>query len=322
MPSRMILDYYQVLQVDPRAEPEVIQAAYRGLAKKYHPDVYRGADRDERMRAVNEAYGVLGDPVRRAEYDQTRKLHAPSGTAFKTSAGVAPTPQSPSGGTAQPFPPPAEPRRYATGVPPFFHYTSAAGAFFPAISTSSADALVAPAAAPGAGRRAGAGGLLPAMAGDPANGTVPNGLLPFLRWCRFAARHGVAHRGTDHSAPPHRIWGWGRRPLSGLATLAVGEHAPGTLHRPPVFQSGVQSLDDSRRRQQPREWALAGTRGIPGRPGRSIPGASARGSRSPGARACWSLLTPCRGHSRAWEPARRRAAGVPGGKARKPGSPC
>lgn len=120
MPSGTPPDYYQVLQVDPRAEPEVIQAAYRRLAKKYHPDIYRGADRDERMRAVNEAYGILGDRVRRAAYDQTRKSHAPSDTASKIASGVAPTPQAPSGGTAHPFPPPAEPRRYTADVSPFF----------------------------------------------------------------------------------------------------------------------------------------------------------------------------------------------------------
>jgi hypothetical protein len=120
MPSGTPPDYYQVLQVDPRAEPEIIQAAYRGLAKKYHPDVYQGTNRGEQMRAVNEAYGVLGDPVRRAAYDQTRKAHTPSDMVSKTSAGAAPTPQSPSGGMAHPFPPSAEPRRYAANVSPFF----------------------------------------------------------------------------------------------------------------------------------------------------------------------------------------------------------
>ena len=39
-----INDFYRVLQVDPAAEPEVIRAAYRALARKYHPDVSIGAD--------------------------------------------------------------------------------------------------------------------------------------------------------------------------------------------------------------------------------------------------------------------------------------
>jgi curved DNA-binding protein CbpA len=59
-------DLYEVLQVQRRAEPEVIRAAYRALARKYHPDF--GGTQD-RMVAINEAWGVLGDDVRRASYD-------------------------------------------------------------------------------------------------------------------------------------------------------------------------------------------------------------------------------------------------------------
>jgi curved DNA-binding protein CbpA len=62
-------DYYEVLQVHPRAESEVIRAAYRTLARKYHPDL--GGD-PSRMIALNDAWDVLGDPVRRAEYDALR----------------------------------------------------------------------------------------------------------------------------------------------------------------------------------------------------------------------------------------------------------
>ncbi len=60
-------DYYHALQVDPEAEPEVIQAAYRRLAHKHHPDI--GGD-DARMQELNEAYAVLVDPDRRADYDR------------------------------------------------------------------------------------------------------------------------------------------------------------------------------------------------------------------------------------------------------------
>lgn len=60
-------DYYAILQVDPKAEPEVIQAAYRRLAAKYHPDA--GGD-EERMKRINEAWDVLGDPQRRRAYDR------------------------------------------------------------------------------------------------------------------------------------------------------------------------------------------------------------------------------------------------------------
>src|ERR1035437_506434 len=62
-------DHYEVLQVNPRAEPDVIRAAYRILARKYHPDM--GGDAGQ-MVAINDAWDVLGDPVRRAAYDAAR----------------------------------------------------------------------------------------------------------------------------------------------------------------------------------------------------------------------------------------------------------
>lgn len=61
-------DYYSILQVHPDAEPEVIKAVYRRLSQKYHPD---GSEPDEeRMKEINEAYGVLDDPEERARYDE------------------------------------------------------------------------------------------------------------------------------------------------------------------------------------------------------------------------------------------------------------
>ena len=68
MPS--IPDHYQALQVHPSAEPEVVQAAYRRLSLKYHPDVYKGADAHQRMSLLNEAYAVLADPNKRRAYDR------------------------------------------------------------------------------------------------------------------------------------------------------------------------------------------------------------------------------------------------------------
>src|SRR6266581_2011051 len=61
---------YEVLQVDRRAEPEVIEAAYRRLARKYHPDVSNSADAEQRMKEINAAYEVVRDPRRRAAYDR------------------------------------------------------------------------------------------------------------------------------------------------------------------------------------------------------------------------------------------------------------
>jgi curved DNA-binding protein CbpA len=67
-----LLDFYGILQVDPRAEPEVVRAAYRSLAAKYHPDVKGGSV--ERMVAINQAWSVLGDAQARAVYDRGRQV--------------------------------------------------------------------------------------------------------------------------------------------------------------------------------------------------------------------------------------------------------
>ena len=65
-------DYYAVLQVSPEADREVIGAAYRRLAAKYHPDVNASPDAADKMKRLNEAYEVLSDPVRRVAYDRSR----------------------------------------------------------------------------------------------------------------------------------------------------------------------------------------------------------------------------------------------------------
>jgi len=60
---------YKVLQVDPEADPDVIQAAYRRLAQKFHPDV-AGPEAAARMVLINEAWAILRDPASRAAYDR------------------------------------------------------------------------------------------------------------------------------------------------------------------------------------------------------------------------------------------------------------
>lgn len=62
-------DYYQILGVDKNAEASAIKAAYRRLARKYHPDVSTEADAESQFKAVAEAYAVLKDADKRAEYD-------------------------------------------------------------------------------------------------------------------------------------------------------------------------------------------------------------------------------------------------------------
>lgn len=64
-------DYYKVLGVDRQADEKEIKRAYRKLAVQYHPDKNPGDKRaEERFKEINEAYEVLGDPSKRAKYDQ------------------------------------------------------------------------------------------------------------------------------------------------------------------------------------------------------------------------------------------------------------
>jgi hypothetical protein len=62
---------YQVLQVDPDADPEVIEAAFKRLALKYHPDRSTAPDAADRMRDLLEAKNILTDARRRRAYDAT-----------------------------------------------------------------------------------------------------------------------------------------------------------------------------------------------------------------------------------------------------------
>ena len=63
-------DYYEILQVSPNAESEVIEAAYRRLAFKYHPDRNMDAKATVRMRDINLAYEILSQPDARKKYDE------------------------------------------------------------------------------------------------------------------------------------------------------------------------------------------------------------------------------------------------------------
>jgi curved DNA-binding protein len=68
MPASDSIDHYEVLQVSHRADMETIQRVYRHLAKRYHPDNAESGDA-ERFRQILNAFQVLSDPERRAEYD-------------------------------------------------------------------------------------------------------------------------------------------------------------------------------------------------------------------------------------------------------------
>ncbi len=68
------MDYYRILQVTRDADPAVIERAYKALSMRHHPDRASAKERDgatRRMQRINEAYGVLADPAKRARYDET-----------------------------------------------------------------------------------------------------------------------------------------------------------------------------------------------------------------------------------------------------------
>ena len=66
------LNLYEVLQVSAKASPEVVHAAYRALAREFHPDVNDTPHAARMMRQLNAAYRVLSDPERRSKYDAQR----------------------------------------------------------------------------------------------------------------------------------------------------------------------------------------------------------------------------------------------------------
>ncbi len=68
----MSKDYYQVLGVPKNATDDQIKKAYRKLAMQYHPDRNPGKEKwaNEKFKEINEAYGVIGDPQKRKQYDQ------------------------------------------------------------------------------------------------------------------------------------------------------------------------------------------------------------------------------------------------------------
>jgi curved DNA-binding protein CbpA/uncharacterized protein YecT (DUF1311 family) len=70
-------DHYSILGVTPASEDAVIRSAYRTLMRRYHPDADSSAEASERAREINEAYRILGDRERRAQYDEQLKEQSP-----------------------------------------------------------------------------------------------------------------------------------------------------------------------------------------------------------------------------------------------------
>ena len=85
-------DYYTIMGVKPTDDLKTIKTAYRRLARKYHPDVSKEPDAEARFKEVAEAWEVLSDEQRRAEYDQmwqhrndpqfNRQFHHGDGQSF------------------------------------------------------------------------------------------------------------------------------------------------------------------------------------------------------------------------------------------------
>jgi len=73
-------DYYGILGVEKNADGEIIKKRYRKLARELHPDKTKGDKTlEERFKAVSEAYDILSDDKKRAEYDQARTLYQQGG---------------------------------------------------------------------------------------------------------------------------------------------------------------------------------------------------------------------------------------------------
>jgi curved DNA-binding protein CbpA len=112
---------YAVLNVAPDADPAVIEAAYKALIKKYHPDRHSGAPGGDLRSAaeINEAFQVLRDPDRRARYDHDERARQ---DAFRRAAAAASGPVI--------YHPPPPRRRRKSRWPALLLLVIAAAAFF------------------------------------------------------------------------------------------------------------------------------------------------------------------------------------------------
>jgi curved DNA-binding protein len=73
IPAMDFKDYYKILGVEPTADDKAIKAAYRKLARKYHPDVSKEKDAEAKFKDASEAYEALKSADKRAEYDELRR---------------------------------------------------------------------------------------------------------------------------------------------------------------------------------------------------------------------------------------------------------
>lgn len=94
-------DHYKTLQVDPNADSEVIRAAYKRLARTYHPDISTASDARDRMASINRAYEVLANPVTRRAFDAERSAASWDAARAASEASPPPSPPAPTHTTAE-----------------------------------------------------------------------------------------------------------------------------------------------------------------------------------------------------------------------------
>jgi len=94
-------DPYKLLQVDPEADVEIIQVAYRKLAQRYHPDVAPGPEAARMMADLNAARDLLVDAASRAAHDRGRRTN-PAGAVDGTGARAASRPSGPPANAGSP----------------------------------------------------------------------------------------------------------------------------------------------------------------------------------------------------------------------------
>lgn len=85
-------NFYEILHVGQNAPVEVIKAAYKGLANIYHPDKYKGADANEKMNQIRQAYETLSDEYKRKAYDALLKKIVDSENEASASKNCPPKP--------------------------------------------------------------------------------------------------------------------------------------------------------------------------------------------------------------------------------------
>ena len=71
-------NYYEILEVDKNASEEVIEKAYKTLAKKYHPDLQNNSNCQDKIRQINEAYEILSNDFKKREYEKKIKRQSVS----------------------------------------------------------------------------------------------------------------------------------------------------------------------------------------------------------------------------------------------------